>query len=284
MSADRGPAIPSPPGLRPRHLLAATVTAVGVLSGCTTGGRSSAPTTSSAAPSTSTPVASSTIPGTQTSGPRTVISPIGLNVRRAPSRTAPVLSTAAQGVVLTVLGYTSAGGGWFNVKGQTVTGWISAQPTLSARGEFHSFSAPQFSALYPAEWSESSLPGSASPPGVVFRPSSGSGDIVATWADTVAHLPEGRTGYGRVSVTTVIACGTTAGLVVFQQSGGSTATTGPGASGPESLAYLAEVRFAVDKQHALGFEADMPDLGQTLDVFKEFLASVSYPAPQCSGG
>jgi hypothetical protein len=133
----------------------------------------------------------------------------------------------------------------------------------------------------------------------VFRPPSGPGDILATWSDTVAHLPDGRAGYGRLSVTPVVACGTTAGLVVFQQSGAAPATaasepTGtssattapgtPGSSGSEPLAYLAEVRFAVDKQHALGFQADMPDLGQSLQIFKEVLASVSYPAPQCSGG
>jgi hypothetical protein len=264
-------------------VLAGLAITVGVAAGCSTAGHSSSPTTSGAGTSTTAVASSTTQAGIQTSGPRTVLSPIGMNVRRAPTRTAPVLGTAAQGAVLTVLGYTSSGGGWFNVKGQTVTGWISAQPTLSAPGEFHSFSSAQFSALYPAEWSESALPGSPASAGVVFRSSPGSGDIVATWADSTSHLPEGRAGYGRVSVTAVVTCGTTAGLVVYQQAGVPPTTAAPGVSGSGSSPYLAEVRFAVDKQHALAFTADMPDLGPTLQVFREFLASVSYPAPQCSG-
>jgi hypothetical protein len=50
------------------------------------------------------------------------------------------------------------------------------------------------------------------------------------------------------------------------------------------LSYLIEVRFAIDKQHALGFYADLPDLGVTLQVFKALLSSVTFAAPQCSGG
>jgi hypothetical protein len=206
--------------------------------------------------------------------------------------------------VLTVLGYTGSSGGWFKVKGATLTGWISAQPTLSAPGEFRSFSSSQFDALYPATWTESALPGStrATPTTVraqpksasastvarsnlVFRPASGPGDIVATSAGTVSQLPQGRTGYGRQTVSQVVVCGTTAGLVVYQQAGAAPATgTTSATSPPESLTYMAEVRFATDKQHALGFYADLPDLGQTFQIFKEFLASVTFSAPQCSGG
>src|ERR1700678_2324294 len=72
------------------------------------------------------PTTTTSVPGVQTSGPRTVLSPIGLNVRAGPSKATKVLGTAAEGVVLDVLGHTSQGGGWFKVKGATVTGWISA--------------------------------------------------------------------------------------------------------------------------------------------------------------
>ncbi|MHB8341015.1 MAG: SH3 domain-containing protein [Mycobacteriales bacterium] len=230
---------------------------------------------------------------------RTVLSPIGLNVRGAPSTSAPVLGTAAQGVVFTVLGYTSSGGGWFKVKGTTVTGWISAQPTLSAPGEFHSYSSAQFAALYPATWTESALPGSAPVPSasaapqatstsatsaalssVVFRRASGAGDIVVIAAGSVSQLPHGRAGYGPNSVSQVVACGITAGLVVFEQTGTSPPPSSV-TSVAESLTYLAEVRFAVDKQHALGLYANMPDLGPTFQIFKEVVASVRFSAPQC---
>lgn len=212
-----------------------------------------------------------------------------------------MLGTAAQGVVLTVLGYTSNGGGWFKVKGATVTGWISANPTLSAKGEFHSYSSSGFAALYPATWTESALPGykpgpttsapsqatstsapRAAPSSVAFRPASGEGDIVAVAAGSVSQLPHGRAGYGRKSVSQIVTCGITAGLVVFQRAGTSSPAS-PSTSVPESLTYLAEVRVPVDKQQALGFYSDMPDLGTTLQIFKEFLASVTFSAPQCSG-
>jgi hypothetical protein len=200
-----------------------------------------------------------------------------------------VLGTAAQGVVFTVLGYTSSGGGWFKVKGATATGWITAQPTLSAPGEFRPYGSSQFGALYPATWAQSALAPSA-PTGtspamlssVIFRPASGPGDIVVTAAGNVSQLPQGRPGYGLESVSQVVACGITAGLVVFRQAG-ITHTTSPATSVPESLTYLAEVRFAVDKQHALGLYADMPDLGVTFQIFKELVASITFSAPQCSG-
>ncbi len=201
-----------------------------------------------------------------------------------------------------MLGYTSADGGWFKVKGATVTGWISARATLSAPGEFRFYSSSEFSALYPATWIESALtpttaaPTTSAPPrgtstgvtpvatsSVMFHPTSGTGDIVVTSAGSVSQLPQGRTGYGRKSVSQVVACGSTAGLVVFQQTDASQTTSSSGTSAPQSLTYLAEVRFAVDKQHALGLYADMPDLGQPLQIFQEFMASVTFSAPQCTG-
>lgn len=269
---------------------------VGVVTGCSSNPHRSSPTTSS--PSTTAPVTSTSAPGPQTSGSRTVLSPNGLNVRGAPDPSAPVVGSAAQGVVLTVLGYMDSAGGWFKVKGATVTGWISAKPTLSAPGEFRSYSSAQFAALYPAGWTESPLPGStaapttstsletttaaaATPSSVVFRPASGVGDIVVTAAGSVSQLPHGREGYARNSVSQVVACGTTAGLVVSRQTG-STPTTSS-TSVPESLTFLAEVRFAVDNQHALGLYADMPDLGPTFQIFEDFVASLTFSAPQCAG-
>lgn len=202
-----------------------------------------------------------------------------------------------------MLGYNDRAGGWFQVKGATVTGWISAQPTLSAPGEFRAYSSSEFSALYPATWNESVPPGSsapttsapsdttvttgapAAPSSVVFRPASGSGDIVVTTAGSVSQLPHGRSGYGTYNVSQVVACGVTAGLVVLQQTGTSPPTSSAGStvpSVPQSLAYLGEIRFTVDAQHALGLYSDMPDLGTALQIFKDLVASLTFPAPQCA--
>jgi Bacterial SH3 domain len=283
-----------------RRLLLGAAVVVAVTAGCNSTAHKSSSTTSRPAPST-TGAGSVGSSGPQTSGPRTVLSPIGVNVREAASKSARVVGSAAQGVVLTVLGYTPTAGGWFHVKGATVTGWITAQPTLSAPGQFRSYSSDQFAALYPAPWTESALPVSASvsttsapsqttpasrapgpPSSVSFRPASGAGDIVATAAGSVAQLPDGRQGYGRTTVSQVVVCGLTAGLVVFQQTG-SSPTTSSATSVPQSLTYLAQVRFPVDRQHALGLYADMPDLGPTFQIFKDFVASVTFSAPQCSG-
>lgn len=281
------------------HAVAVAALSASLVAGCSTGGHSSSPTTPVSAPSTTAPATSSTTPGPQTSGLRTVLSPNGLNVRGAPSASAPVLGSAAQGAVLTVLGYSGAEGGWFKVKGATVTGWISAQPALSAPGEFKTYSSPEFAAMYPADWSEAPLgsttapttptapqdtstsQASATPSSVAFKPGVGAGDVVVTSAGSVAQLPHGRAGYGRASVTQVVVCGVTAGLVVFQRSSAPSNT--PGTWVPQSLAYLAEVRFAVDAQHALGLYADMPDIDRTLDIFKAILASVTFSSPRCSG-
>jgi DNA segregation ATPase FtsK/SpoIIIE, S-DNA-T family len=292
---------------RLKLLLAGVALVAGIATGCSTGGHPSSPPASRRGSSTTAATPSPTEPGPQASGSRTVLSPIGLNVRAAPSASAAVLGSAAQGVVLTVLGYTSSGGGWFKVKGATVTGWISAQPTLSAAGDYRFYSSSQFSALYPATWTESALSGSTSPPttsapttsvptqsatttatpvapsSVVFRPASGPGDIVVTSAGSISQLPQGRPGYGRKSVSQLVTCGITAGLVVFQQTGSASSTTSPAASAPESLTYLAQVRFEVDNLHALGLYADMPDLGATFQIFQGFIASMTFTAPQCSG-
>jgi hypothetical protein len=193
-----------------------------------------------------------------------------------------VLGTAAQGVALTVLRYTRVNGGWFAVRGLAATGWISAQPALSAPGVFRSYRSSRFGALYPATWREVPVPApAAATSSVAFRPASGAGDIVVTTAASVTQLPNGRSGYGLRSVSQVLVCGITAGLVVFQRAAAAPAATPT--SVPESLDYLAVVRLPIGKHGALGLYADMPDLGPTLQVFRQFVAAVTFSAPQCPG-
>src|ERR1700681_3458376 len=97
-----------------------------VLAACTSPNPHHATGHTTTTSTTSAPSTSTTVPA---SGIRTVLSPVGLNIRSGPSTTSGVLVTAAQGAVLTTL---AQGSGWLEVKGPTVTGWISDDPTLSA--------------------------------------------------------------------------------------------------------------------------------------------------------
>ncbi|MBO0732048.1 MAG: SH3 domain-containing protein [Acidimicrobiaceae bacterium] len=227
------------------------------------GGHAASTTTRATGASTS-----STSAVQQMSGSRTVLSPIGVNVRAKADRSAAVLGTAAQGVVLTVLGHTSNAGGWFEVKGSTVTGWISDDPTLSAPGEFRSYSSGQFSALYPASWTAAPFVNS-----VVFKPASGSGNIVVTSAASVAALPAGRAGYGQKSVSKTVVCGVTSDLVTYQRA----------ASPASATPYLVQIRLPLDQHHALGIEGNLVDQGPQLQIFDAFLAAITFPFPECTG-
>jgi len=132
-----------------------------------------------------------------------------------PEKSAKVLGTAAQGVVLTVLGHTAASGGWFEVKGATVTGWISGAATLSAPGEFRAYSSAGFQRPVPRDLDR----GGVSSGGAVFRAPTGPDNIVVTAAAAVAKLPQGRSGYGQEGSQQIVVCGVTSDLVIYQAAG-----------------------------------------------------------------
>lgn len=250
-----------------------TITVLGlalVLSACSspngprTTGRATTSTTSS--PLTST---------TPASGVRTVLSPIGLNVRAQPSKAATVLLTAAEGAVLTVLAQTDQGG-WFEVKGPTVMGWISDDPTLSAPGSFTSYSSSQhqLSLLYPEGWTTAESP----PASVVFHPSPGNDTVVVTTAATVDQLGHGRPGYHQTNSEQLVVCGVTGDLVTYVQVGAT--TTSPQPAGVVAEHYLAQVHLTLDPQHALGIDANLSDTS-LLKSLRDVLNSVTFPFPQC---
>jgi hypothetical protein len=265
--------------------LAAVATAVGLVllaGACGSSGNRAAPPTTGAgagagggggagAGSTSTSVA-----GVQTSGARTVLSPVGINVRAQPDKAAAVLGTAGQGVVLSVLGHTGGSHGWFQVKGATVTGWITDDPTLSAPGEFRSYVSGPFNALYPATWTSTDLSAATA----VFRSTTGPDNIVSIATTSVTKLPPARPGYGRSSTQPVVVCGVTSELIVYQYEGAT--TTAPPGTAP-ATPYLAQTRLKLDAHHALGFFATLSGVGPQLEVFRQFLASVTFPFPQCTG-
>jgi len=242
------------------------------LSACSSpsGGRPSATT------SVSTGVPRPTSTAVAASGVRTVLSPVGLNIRAQPATTAAIVRTAAQGAVLTVLAQSAQGGGWFEVKGPTVSGWMSADPNLSAPGTFVPYTSTQhqLSLLYPQGWT----PSEVSPATVVFRPPSGSDSVVVTTAATVGQLLRGRPGYHQTNDQQVVVCGVTGDLVTFVALSATTTTTQAG--GVVAERYLVQVHLTLDAQHALGIDANLADTSQLPD-YQDLVDSVTFPFPQC---
>lgn len=253
--------------------IAAAVLSLGLAS-CGLGGNSAAPTTTEAPPSTTTTATtataaatttSTTIPVTQAGGSRTVLSPIGINVRAKPSRGAKVLGTAAQGAVLTVLGHTTAGGGWFKVRGTTVTGWMSDNSALSAAGHFNSYNSGKFGLLYPASWAVHATKSSTSfrspvPAGVL---------VVVSTASSLAKLPQLHPGVGGAAETGsrhVVACGVTSYLDSFTM----------------GKQQVEQILLPLDATHALGLQAYLTRSSQ-LQIFLDITNSVWFPFPQCVG-
>ena len=225
-------------------------------------------TSTSSPPPTGTTIAAS--------GVRTVLSPVGLNIRAQPATTATILRTAAQGAVLTVLAQSDQGSGWFEVRGPTVTGWMSAAPNLSAPGIFASYSSTQhqLALLYPQGWTPSESP----PASVVFRPASGADTVVVTTASTAGQLVRGRLGYHQTNDEQVVVCGVTADMVTFVAVGTTTTTTQP--DGVVAERYLVQVHLTLDPQHALGIDANLADTTQ-LQNYRDLVNSVTFPFPEC---
>lgn len=210
------------------------------------------------------------------SGTRTVLSPLGLNIRQSASVTSTRLGTAAQGAVLQVTGHTTQNGGWYQVQGQTVSGWITADPTLTAAGQFTQYQSQdrQFSALYPQTWTFAESPAS-----VVFHPSDGDQSIVArNGAQTSDFGSGGAAGFNATGQETVIVCGVTANLNEYTHVGAPGATPAPGTAGP--LALLAQIRLRLDATHALALDFNY-NTAADLDVFNAFYNSMTFPFPQC---
>jgi hypothetical protein len=203
----------------------------------------------------------------QAHGPVTVLSPIGLHVRSGPSRSAKVIGSAAQGTVLQLLGYTGQRGGWYKVQGATVTGWISADPAYSSRGQFSSYRAPAFGVLYPPGWSQAGVPKT----GVTFRAPSPPEKVVITTAATVAKLPpaDRGTGVSQTSSRIFVACGVTGYFVTYS-------TSAPNR-------YLAGIALRLDAHHALGLRATYTSPSQVRTIL-DFVNSLSFPFAVCLGG
>jgi hypothetical protein len=270
--------------LESRRLAAVCLLGVAALVACGAGGsgRSGVATNPADLPNggalvSGTPGASGS-GGPQTSGVRTVLAPLGLNLRSSDSAQSQVLGTVAQGTLLTVIGHSDSGGGWYRVKGDTTAGWITANPQFSSPHRFTLYqSAPRgFNALYLEGWTFAE-----SDTAVVFRPQTGGQAIVVKNAAGLDQLgPAGREGYTLASTDSAEVFGVTVNLRVYSRTG---TVASPGPDSPPPLAHLAEIRFSIDSTRAMRLDFGYDDSGQ-LTQFTDFYNSISFPPPATPGG
>ena len=213
---------------------------------------------------------------------RTVLSQLGLNIHSDMSSTAPVVATAARGVTLSVLDYRPDGGGWYKVQGQNTTGWIVADPALTASGVFTSYASTErgFSALIPNTWTFAEEAAA-----VVLRPQQGDQNIVVrSGANSAALGPQSPNGYIAQSATEQVVCGYT-GLLSSYRQGASTGSPTTGASPSASsaarhLSNYAVIRLTFDAAHTMEIAYNYSSDDQ-LAIFQDFYNSISFPFPQC---
>lgn len=260
-------------GRRARVLLASAGLGL-ILGACGSSGHQPPPTV----PTTRVPPpASTTVPLVQTSGPRTVLSPVGLNIRVGPSRSAKVVGTAARGATMTVLGHSGTVGGWYRVKGETLTGWISDQRSLSAPGSFKSYDAGQYAVLYPSTWTYTTPAVNT----VTFRPAPGPEAVTMRVAANINQLGRGHAGYRQLTSEVIVACGATTRLDTYAATSTPVTTVAPtGAVAPPP--YLAQMRLTLDPHHGLGLDANLTAAAQ-LQTVRDFINSVTFPYPPCLG-
>ncbi len=278
---------------RPTPTIAALTCAAIVMSACGSSGHSTLPPASTSPPTsqastvppstTTTTTTTTTVPGATTtttppsSGTRTILYPLGVDMRSGPSTTAKVIGSLVRGAQVTVLSYNPASGGWLNVKGASLTGWISANQQLSAPGAFYPFAASDgsFSTLYPTSWSATAK----SSGGAVLRSQHGTTSITFTTAASVAGLPPVPAGYQPLSSQQLLVCGVTGHLDSYKSS--TTTTTSVAAQGSAAAEpYLAVIDLALDKTHALELQANLADPSQISTVIS-VASSVTFPEKIC---
>lgn len=178
----------------------------------------------------------------------TVIAPDGVNFRTDPSTTAPVVGVVAQGVTLPVLSKTGVDGGWWQVKGSTATGWITANPEYTSTASFQSYQStgnPSWSALFPSSWTFAQ-----STPGTISFSGQGGQVITVTTAASTAKLPPGApAGTGEKSVTSVEVYGITTALVTYAVSTGYLAAVA--FQGSPGVAFLITAKGSSDSMAAI---------------------------------
>ena len=262
----------------PAARLAAAL-AVTALAAC--GSQSGTPAPSTPHPSPSATASPTAIPGAVTIGSTlTVIAPLGLKLRDSGSTDGAVLGSLGQGTVVTVLSHGGTGGHWYQVKGETQTGWITDDPAYTSPRHFEldQSDAHGFSALYLDTWAFTE--GGAT--SVSFRPQSGGYPrITAATGPTLDALgPPAMAGYTTVEVDSAEVFGITGVLKLYAR-GGTPPPATPGEQPPP--ARLAELLVTLDARRAmrLDFLYASPD---DLRTFRDFYGSIIVPMAAASPG
>jgi hypothetical protein len=208
---------------------------------------------------------------------RTVLSPLGLRIHSSPALGSKnVVANAAQGAIFTVLDYQSGGGGWLKVQGRSVTGWIVADPTLTATGAFNRYAAANgVAALYPQSWGfqQESY-------GAIFLPQQGMQNMLLETAATLRALgPPGLPGYTQTTSGSVVVCGYTGTSTDYAKNASYTGAT-PTALPVPRLPLYAEIRIKFDATHAMLIGFNYQSSAQ-LDVFADLYNSITFPFPLC---
>lgn len=194
----------------------------------------------------------------------TVIAPLGVNLRTSPAISASVVGVVAQGVSLPIVSHTASGGGWWEVKGSSQTGWITANPQYTSTATFQTFQSAgsvPWSVLYQQGWTFAQQ----GPQEVVFTDPARDTITFAT-AATVAQLPAAASpGVSRSGVTAVEVYGVTAPLVTYSGAG-----------------YRASVKFQAQPVLAFLITAKLPARGGA-GTLGQFLETVFFtPAASAS--
>ena len=265
-------------GVMSRFLIPTCLLVTATACGSATGIASNAPIviqTETAGPATAVPTPDNTV--------RTVLSSLGINFHTSPSLTAPhpAGGAAAWSTILTVLGHDPSppAGGWYQVKGQTATGWIVADPTLTAPGSFTSYAsqAKGFSVLYPLNsWTFIEETND-----VVFHPQSGTETIVVRSGASLAALGgAGLNGYTQASDTSEVVCGVTSDLITYTGSAPAAASAAVSPAAVTQLSKFAQIRLKLDATHYLDLEHNYDTSDESIN-FDNFYNSLTFPFPQC---
>jgi hypothetical protein len=255
----------------------AAVLAAAVLAACGSG--TPAPSVSTPRPSASASASSSPSPGPVDVGSTlTVIAPLGLKLRDAGSTDGAVVGSLGQGTVVTVVSHGGLNNAWYQVKGETQTGWITDNPGFTSPRHFELYQsdARGFSALYLNTWSFTEGAGAVS-----FRPQSGGyPQITAATGPTLTALgAPGMEGYSTVQVDAAEVFGVTGVLKLYARGGAGPAAT-PGQPPPPPL--LAELRATLDANRALRLDF-LYSTSDELRTFRDFYGSIILPQPASPG-
>jgi hypothetical protein len=255
----------------------AVVLAAAGLASC--GSSGTAPTTPTPHPSASASASPSASPGAVAVGSSlTVIAPLGLKLRDAGSTDGAVLGSLGQGTVVTVLAHGGQDGHWYQVKGETQTGWISDDPAYTSPRHFELYQsdAHGFSVLYLDSWSFTEGAGAVS-----FKPQSGGYPriTVATGPNLAALGPAGMEGYATVEVDSAEVYGITGVLKLYAR-GGTAPPATPGQQPPPPR--LAELLVTLDAQRAMRLDF-LYSSSDDLRTFRDFYGSIIVPQPASPG-